>query len=77
MSFSGEKTKKIYGAVFGAALHLKRHTLKSETPRRVRVLQINHTSNDKCPSYVLGAPSHVPMEYRDEAAVVSRGHRMK
>ena len=24
MSFSGEKTKKIYGAVFGAALHLKR-----------------------------------------------------
>ena len=23
MSFSGEKTKKIYGAVFGVALHLK------------------------------------------------------
>ena len=24
MSFSGEKTKRIYGAVFGVALHLKR-----------------------------------------------------
>ena len=26
--------------------HFKRHTLKSETPRCVRVLQINATSND-------------------------------
>ena len=26
MSFSGEKTKKIYGAVFGVALHLKQVT---------------------------------------------------
>ena len=27
--------------------------------------------------YVLGAPSHFPTEYRHEAAVVSREHRMK
>ena len=27
--------------------------------------------------YVLGAPSHFPTEYRHEAAVVSRKHRMK
>ena len=29
------------------------------------------------PIYVLGAPSHFPTEYRHEAAVVSREHRMK
>ena len=31
----------------------------------------------RCPLYVLGAPSHFPTEYRHEAAVVSREHRMK
>ena len=32
---------------------------------------------DRCPLYVLGAPSHFPTEYRHEAAVVNREHRMK
>ena len=32
----------------------------------------NATSNDRCPLYVLGAPSHFPTEYRQEVAVVSR-----
>ena len=31
----------------------------------------------RCPLYVLGAPSHFRMEYRHEAAVVSREHMMK
>ena len=43
----------------------------------VKVLQINATSNDRCLLYVLGAPPHFPTEYRQEAAVVSREHRMK
>ena len=34
-------------------------------------------SNDWCQLYVLGAPSHFPTEYRHEAAMVSREHRMK
>ena len=45
--------------------------------QRVRVLQLDATSNDRCPLYMLGAPSHFRMEYRHEAAVVSREHMMK
>ena len=33
---------------------------------------MNATSNDRCPLYMLGAPSHFRTEYRHEAAVVSR-----
>ena len=31
--------------------HFRRHTLKSQTPQCVRVLQINTTSNDRCLLY--------------------------
>ena len=59
----------------------RRHTLKSQTQQCVRVPQMNATSNDRCLLYayiyVVGAPSHFPTEYRHEAAVVSRKHRMK
>ena len=34
-------------------MHFRRHTLKSQTPQCVRVLQMNATSNDRCPLYVL------------------------
>ena len=32
-------------------MHFRRHTLKSQTPQCVRVLQINATSNDRCLLY--------------------------
>ena len=41
------------------------------------IAQMNATSNDRCPLYVLGAPSHFPTDYRHETAVVSWEHRMK
>ena len=38
---------------------------------------MNATSNDRRPLYMLGVPSHFPVGYRQEAAVVSREHTMK
>ena len=58
----------------------RRHTLKSQTPQCVRVLQINATSNDRCLLYAYMRARRaisLPTECRQEAAVVSREHRMK
>ena len=58
----------------------RRHTLKWQTPQCVRVLQMNATSNERCLLYAyIRARSAISLsyEYRHEAAVVSREHRMK
>ena len=62
-------------------LDVIRSSDKRHVPQCAKVLQMNATSNDRCLLYayiyVLGAPSHFPTEYRHQAAVVSREHRMK